>query len=128
MRTRLTKNNPCMAEKFVLVKLTCRNPMNAYFFYSSNENRFSDNCTKLNIFNKGWRQEATTVSILHPKQVNKCLAMKQGLQSNNLHKWYVNNIPKYFIDEVGQIMIVCLKKKEKKKHNRLEILNKIKLS
>ena len=34
MTTRLIRNNPCMFEKFILVKVTCKNPKVGYYLFS----------------------------------------------------------------------------------------------
>ena len=75
MTTRLDRNYPYIFEKFVLVKVNCKNSKDRYYFYSRNENIFYDQVTNLDIYNKGFRHETTTVSILHPNFVNKSIQM-----------------------------------------------------
>ena len=111
MTTRLTKNTPYIFERFVLVKVRCKDPKNAYYFYSFNGNRFYDQQTNLNIFDKGWRHRRSTVSILHPSLVNKSFQMVEGDRNKGyFHRWDVDSIPKeYVIDESGLIIVLCLK-------------------
>ena len=110
MRIRLTENTPYIYEKFVLVKVTCRDPKNVYYFYSNDGNTFDATYTQLNIFDNGWRHESTSVLILHPNHVYKSLKMREDLKSEGCHCWKVDYVPKGCIDEDGYFIIVCLKK------------------
>ena len=110
MRKRLTKNRPYIYKRFVLVKVSCKNPNKAYYLNSHDGNNFLDDETELNIFHKGWRHKTTTVSILHPNHVNKCLTMKKDLKDNDCHGWKAHYVSKEYIDEDGCFIIVGLKK------------------
>ena len=109
-RIRLTKNTPYIFEKCLLVKVTCKSPTNAYYFNSSKKNNFFENQTQLNIFNKGWRHESTTVSIVHPIHDKKFLTMKECLKGNDFHQWKVDYVSNDYIDEDGYFIVVCSKK------------------
>ena len=110
MRIRLTKNTPNIFEKCLLVKVSCKAPTNAYYFTSYTRNCFYINQTKLNIFEKEWRHQTTTVSILHPKQINRSLKMKEGLKDKGFNRWKVDYVSKDYIDDEGCFIVVCLKK------------------
>lgn len=109
MKIRLIKNNPCIFEKYLLVKVTCLNPKGIFYFTPFNKNNFSNNQTQLDIFNKGWRHESTTVTILHPNHVNG-LTMKKGDKGSNYHHWTVDYVPDNYIDEDGYFIIFGWKK------------------
>ena len=111
IRTKLRVYNcSYVFQKFVLVKVKCFKPNNSYYFTSFYEDSFYDQRTKLNIFNRGWRHESATVSILHPNDVNNSLKMKEDGKEYNHHQWKVTNIPKDYIDKDGYFIILCLKK------------------
>ena len=110
MATRLMKNNPYIFEKFVLVKVNCKNSKDRYYFYSRNENIFYDQVTNLDIYNKGFRHETTTVSILHPHHVNKSIQMKEDGKGEAYNLWIVDGIPSEYIDGDGFIVILCFKR------------------
>ena len=110
MATNLTKNNPYIFEKFVLVKVNCKNPKDRYYFSSYNENFFCNRVTHLNIYNKGFRHKTTTVSILHPHHVNKSIQMKEDGKGEAYKRWSVEGIPSEYIDGDGFIVILCQKK------------------
>ena len=109
MTTRLDRNYPYIYEKFVLVKVTCKNPRSRYTIFSCNANGFYDQITYLNIYNKGFGHETTTVSILHPNFVNKNLIMK-GYGCEDSSQWEIDEIPRDYIDKDGNFVIICLKK------------------
>ena len=110
MATRLMKNNPYIFEKFVFVKVNCKNPKDRYYFTSYNENNFYNHVTRLDIYNKGFRHETTTVTILRPNFVNKSIQMKEYNKGGAFSQWEVDEIPRDHIGEDSYFIILCLKK------------------
>ena len=106
----LSKDYPVISEKFVFLKVKCKDQTKHYAFYSHHQNYYDDQQTNLNIFNKGWKHENTEVSILHPNSINKSIQMKEGGKSDTYHHWSVNTIPKEYIGEDGYFIVLCLKK------------------
>ena len=115
MMARLEKNIPFIFEKSVLVKVTCQDPAKEYRFYSGEKNQYEDQYTYLDIFNKGWTHDTTSVLILHPNLINKSIQMKESYKSGNYHRWNVNSIPEeYNIGKDSFFTILCLKNETKK--------------
>ena len=110
MTTRLDRNYPYIYEKFVLVKVTCENPKDRYYFSSYNKNIFSDQITRLDIYNKGFRHKTTTVTILRPNFINKSIQMKEYNKGGAFSQWEVDDITRDHIGEDSYFIILCLKK------------------
>ena len=86
MAARMTKNTPFIFEKSVMVKVTCKNPAARFFFYSCERNEYTVNAAYLDIFNKGWKHDATSVLILHPNLNNKSIQMKESCTTISYHE------------------------------------------
>ena len=112
MDSRLTKNNPFIFEKFVLVKVNCKNSKDGYYFYSCNENTFYGQRTDLKIYNKGWRHGTSIVLMLHPYLVNKSLRLIEDgdTGTSKINFWSVESIPEVHIERDSSVVILCLKK------------------
>ena len=102
-------SGPVITEKYVLVKVKCKDTTKQYSVVSYNQNKCYDQYTHLNIFDKGWRHENTKVSILHPNSINNAIQMKKGGKNANYHEWIVDKIPKEYISEDGYFIVLCLR-------------------
>ena len=112
MSKRLPRESPFIRERFVLVKLTCKDPAKFYSFDSHIKTVYRENDTQLNILDKGWKHETSTVFILHPNLINGSIQMKECYKCDNFHRWVVDSISKKNIDdEDGSFTILCLKNK-----------------
>ena len=111
MAARLMKNTPFIFEKSVLVKVTCKDRKTAFAFYSDKANKYTDQYTDLDIFNKGWTHDATSVFIPHPNLINKSIQMKESCTSSSYHEWKVDSIPEECIGKDGFFIVLCLKNK-----------------
>ena len=107
----LRKDSPVITEKFVLVKVKCKDTTKRYGVVSYNQNKCFDQQTHLNIFDKGQRHENTKVLILHPNSINNALQMKEGGKNTGYwNQWNIDTIPKKYIGEDGYFIVLCLKK------------------
>ena len=111
MNTRLTLNTPLILERFVLVKVKCKNPTVMFKFTSYTNTGFYDQQTNVNIFNNGFRYNTSTVYILHPENIIKSIQMEEYKNDFNYDQWLVRAIPKEHIDKDGCFVILCLKNK-----------------
>ena len=123
MATRLTNTGPFVFEKFVLVKVKCKNPTQEYsffsfkkrkdkkfFLFSNEENKYYEDHTDLNILTKGWRHDTASILILHPSQVLTSIKMEEGGMEDHYCGWFVDYIPnEYIYNEDGCFIILCLK-------------------
>ena len=103
----LRKDSPVITEKFVLVKVKCKDTTKQYYVNSTDQNKYGDNYTHLNIFNKGRSHENTKLLILHPNSINNAIQMKKVV---NWKQWIIDTIPKEYIGEDGYFIVLCLKK------------------
>ena len=82
MSTRMTNKSPLydiISDRSVLVKVVCPNPKSTYRFSSFIRDVYQGQQTDLNIFNKGFLHNTSTVYILHPKKIIKSIQMKKHL-------------------------------------------------